>query len=276
MDGTLTVKRDALASILAGLDSVVVAYSGGVDSTLLAAVSHEVLGEHSLAITAASPALPARGLRQASEVAASRGWNHQVVRTDEMRREEYARNEPDRCYWCKTELLEVLQPLAAARGARVVVGTNADDLSDHRPGIAAARERGVLAPLAEAGLDKNAVRELSAELGLPTATQPASPCLASRFAYGVRVTEEGLRRIERAEEFLLDLGFRELRVRDHGDVARIEVPPDEVVRAASMASEIGDRLKALGFRYVTLDLNGFRSGSLNDVLLAPTFARPSA
>jgi uncharacterized protein len=276
VDGTLTVKRDALASILAGLDSVVVAYSGGVDSTLLAAVSHEVLGEHSLAITAASPALPARGLRQASEVAASRGWNHQVVRTDEMRREEYARNEPDRCYWCKTELLEVLQPLAAARGARVVVGTNADDLSDHRPGIAAARERGVLAPLAEAGLDKNAVRELSAELGLPTATQPASPCLASRFAYGVRVTEEGLRRIERAEEFLLDLGFRELRVRDHGDVARIEVPPDEVVRAASMASEIGDRLKALGFRYVTLDLNGFRSGSLNDVLLAPTFARPSA
>ncbi|HYZ47060.1 MAG TPA: ATP-dependent sacrificial sulfur transferase LarE [Actinomycetota bacterium] len=276
MDGTLTVKRDALASFLAGLDSVVVAYSGGVDSTLLAAVSHEVLGEHSLAITAASPALPARGLRQASEVAASRGWNHQVVRTDEMRREEYARNEPDRCYWCKTELLEVLQPLAAARGARVVVGTNADDLSDHRPGIAAARERGVLAPLAEAGLDKNAVRELSAELGLPTATQPASPCLASRFAYGVRVTEEGLRRIERAEEFLLDLGFRELRVRDHGDVARIEVPPDEVVRAASMASEIGDRLKALGFRYVTLDLNGFRSGSLNDVLLAPTFARPSA
>ena len=276
MDGTLTVKRDALASILAGLDSVVVAYSGGVDSTLLAAVSHEVLGERSLAVTAASPALPARGLRQASEVAASRGWNHQVVRTDEMRREEYARNEPDRCYWCKTELLEVLQPLAAARGARVVVGTNADDLSDHRPGIAAARERGVLAPLAEAGLDKNAVRELSAELGLPTATQPASPCLASRFAYGVRVTEEGLRRIERAEEFLLDLGFRELRVRDHGDVARIEVPPDEVVRAASMASEIGDRLKALGFRYVTLDLNGFRSGSLNDVLLAPTFARPSA
>jgi uncharacterized protein len=276
VDGTLTVKRDALASILAGLDSVVVAYSGGVDSTLLAAVSHEVLGERSLAVTAASPALPARGLRQASEVAASRGWNHQVVRTDEMRREEYARNEPDRCYWCKTELLEVLQPLAAARGARVVVGTNADDLSDHRPGIAAARERGVLAPLAEAGLDKNAVRELSAELGLPTATQPASPCLASRFAYGVRVTEEGLRRIERAEEFLLDLGFRELRVRDHGDVARIEVPPDEVVRAASMASEIGDRLKALGFRYVTLDLNGFRSGSLNDVLLAPTFARPSA
>ena len=276
VDGALTVKRKALVSILTDLDSVVVAYSGGVDSTLLAAVSHEVLGERSLAVTAASPALTARGLSQATEVASSRGWNHQVVRTDELRREAYVRNEPDRCYWCKTELLDVLKPLAAARGARVLVGTNADDLSDHRPGIAAARERAVLTPLAEVGLDKSEVRALSAELGLPTATQPASPCLASRFAYGIRVTEQGLRRIERAEEVLHDLGFRELRVRDHGDIARIEVQPDEVLRVATAASEIGQQLKSLGFRYVTLDLNGFRSGSLNDVLPAPSFGRPSA
>ena len=274
MDQELLSKRAELTSSLARLGKVVVAYSGGVDSSLLAAVSHEVLGAESLAVTAASPALTAKGLREAIDLANARGWRHDVIATDELAREEYARNEPDRCYWCKTELFTLLRPIAEARGATVVVGTNADDLSDHRPGLVAAERNGVLAPLASARLTKDDVRALSSALELPTATKPASPCLASRFAYGVRVTAEGLRRIERAEELLHELGFPIVRVRDHGDVARIEVPLDEVATLASHAKEIGERLRSFGFRYVTVDLSGFRSGSLNDVLLSPSFGRP--
>ena len=274
MDQELLSKRAELTSSLARLGKVVVAYSGGVDSSLLAAVSHEVLGGESLAVTAASPALTAKGLREAIDLANARGWRHDVIATDELAREEYARNEPDRCYWCKTELFTLLRPIAEARGATVVVGTNADDLSDHRPGLVAAERNGVLTPLASARLTKDDVRALSSALELPTATKPASPCLASRFAYGVRVTADGLRRIERAEELLHELGFPIVRVRDHGDVARIEVPLDEVATLASHAKEIGERLRSFGFRYVTLDLSGFRSGSLNDVLLSPSFGRP--
>lgn len=271
----LYAKRLVLTGSLAALKRVVVAYSGGVDSTLLAAIAHEVLGDRSLAVTAVSPALSNRSMREATELARNRGWNHRLVATEELRRETYARNDPDRCYWCKTELFEVLGPLAEQRGARMVVGTNRDDLGDYRPGRRAADERGVLAPLADAGLTKADVRALSADLGLPTAAKPASPCLASRFAYGVRVTREGLRRIERAEELLHAHGFEVVRVRDHGDIARIEVPLDDVVRIASLADEIGAGLRSLGFRYATLDLGGFRSGSLNEVLLSPSFGTPS-
>jgi uncharacterized protein len=269
MDRVAATKRAALDADLTSLACVVVAYSGGVDSSFLAAAAHEVLGNASLMVTAVSPSLAERSLREASTLAAQRGWNHAVVRTHELSRERYARNASDRCYWCKTELFDVLSPIAKDRGARIAVGTNADDLGDFRPGIKAAAQRDVRAPLADAGLTKADVRALSAAVGLPTADKPASPCLASRFAYGVRVTEEGLRRIDRAEEELRALGFGVLRVRDHGELARIEVPVEEIERAAELRAEIEAALTTLGFRYVTLDLGGFRSGSLNEMLATP-------
>jgi uncharacterized protein len=269
MDSALAAKRKALDADLAALARVVVAYSGGVDSSFLAAAAHDVLGDNCLVVTASSPSLAERALEDARALARSRGWKHLVVPTQEVLRERYARNAPDRCYWCKTELFDVLGPLARQRHARIAVGTNADDLGDFRPGIKAAARRGVRAPLADASLTKADVRALSAEAGLSTADKPASPCLASRFAYGVRVTEEGLRRIDRAEEAMRTLGFGDLRVRDHDDLARIEVPADEVERAASLRGEIAALMKDLGFAYVTLDLTGLRSGSLNEVLGPP-------
>lgn len=274
MDGTLQAKRARVTGALEALRKVVVAYSGGVDSAFLAAVAHEALGRNSLAVTAVSPSLARAELRAAEALAGRFGWNHRAVETKEIHREEYARNAPDRCYWCKTELFEVLHPLAEAEGAAIVVGTNSDDLGDYRPGLRAASENEVGTPLADAGLTKQEVRALSRDLGLPTSDKPASPCLASRFAYGVRVTEPGLRRIERAEEELRALGFRVFRVRDHGDLARIEVPPEEISEAASHREHISARLNELGFRYVTLDLVGFRSGSMNEVLAMPTFGAP--
>ena len=254
---------------------VVVAYSGGVDSSLVAATAHEVLGADALAVTAVSAALARRDLEGAVALARARGWRHRTVATHEGRREGYVRNAPDRCYWCKTELFETLGPLAAELDAVVVTGTNADDLGDHRPGLQAAAEHSIRAPLAEAGLSKAEVRALSGARGLPTADKPASPCLASRFAYGIEVTPEGLRRVERAEEVVRSYGFDDLRVRDHGDLARIEVPVDEVARAAALRAVLAEALLGLGWRYVTLDLVGFRSGSLNEVLAAPTLRRVS-
>jgi len=225
-----------------------------------------------LAVTAVSPSFSRRERRDAEALAAREGWNHMTVETHEVGRDEYARNGSDRCYWCKKELFDVLAPIASARAARIAVGTNLDDLSDHRPGRRAARENDVLTPLADAGLSKAEIRELAGVHSLPIADKPASPCLASRFAYGVRVTPEGLERVDEAEEVLRGLGFGALRVRDHGDLARIEVEPDEIERASGLRAEIAVALRALGFKYVTLDLEGFRSGSLNEVLLQPTFA----
>lgn len=262
-------KQQRLSDLLRATGDVVVAYSGGVDSAFLAAVAHDTLGDRSLAVTAVSPSLARTELSAAIELAVSRGWNHRVVATGEVGREEYARNDPDRCYWCKSELFEVLGPVASQRRAEIVVGTNLDDLGDHRPGLKAAEENSVRAPLVEVGLSKAEIRLLSAQMDLPTADKPASPCLASRFAYGVRVTPAGLRRIEAAEAFIRSLGFPVLRVRDHGDLARIEVPKDEIEALAARFDDVQRRLTELGYRYVSLDLAGFRSGSLNEALPLP-------
>ena len=270
MKQILATKADQLAHSLADLGRVVIAYSGGVDSAYLAAAAHDALGPGAVAVTARSPSLARRELEAASSLARERGWNHLVVDTEELGREEYARNSADRCYWCKTELLEVLEPIAAERSAAIAIGTNADDLTDYRPGSKAARKKGAVTPLADAGLTKAEVRELSRSLGLPTSEKHASPCLASRFAYGVRVTEEGLKRIEEAEEKLRALGLDLLRVRDHGDdLARVEVPAEDISTVVERRDAITESLKALGFRFVTLDLQGFRSGSLNEVLPGP-------
>ena len=273
MDPVLQKKKATLSRALLDMDRVVVAFSGGVDSSLLAAEAHAALGERALAVTAVSPALATRERHHAADLARTFGWKHLEIETGEVQRAEYARNAPDRCYWCKTELFSVLAPLAEESGAEILVGTNLDDLGDHRPGLRAARENNVRAPLVEASLTKEDIRELSRIRGLPTAEKPASPCLASRFAYGVRVTEEGLARVDRAEEIVRSLGFDELRVRDHGDLARIEVPVDRIEELIAARAEIETRFKDLGYTYVTVDLTGLRSGAMNEVLPTLGFRR---
>lgn len=267
-------KRRELVRVLNQIERVIVAYSGGVDSSLLMAVAHEVLGERALAVTAVSPSLARRELDDAREIARRFGWKHETIATREVGREEYARNDSDRCYWCKDELFSVLERRAAVAGAVIATGTNTDDLGDHRPGLRAAAERGVREPLVEADLSKAEVRSLSAALGLPTADKPAAPCLSSRFAYGVRVTPRGLRRIERAEEAVRSFGFEVLRVRDLGDAARIEIAPEDLSRAAKIESRLIAAVTAAGFPAATLDREGFRSGSLNAVLHPPRIGTP--
>lgn len=263
-------KLELLRGIVGDVRAAIVAYSGGADSAFLADVAHEVLGERALAVTAVSPSLAPEEREAASALAVDRGWRHREVQTFEGDRDEYVRNAPDRCYHCKTELFETLAELVRAEAGTVVfVGTNLDDESDVRPGRRAALERGVRAPLLEAGLTKDEIRALSRERGLPTWNKPASACLASRIAYGVEVTPERLDRVARAESFLRTLGLSQLRVRDHGELARIEVPVADVARIASdeIRSSVAAYLRELGFAYVTLDLEGFRSGSMNAVLL---------
>ncbi|HJT37525.1 MAG TPA: ATP-dependent sacrificial sulfur transferase LarE [Actinomycetota bacterium] len=268
-------RDDTLRSIIAELPGAIVAYSGGADSAFLADVAHEVLGDRMTAVTAVSESLAPDEREQAALLARARGWRHEEIRTREIERHEYRRNDPDRCFHCKDVLFEELDTLAIRRRAVVLVGTNIDDTGDFRPGLRAAREHGVRAPLVEAGLRKEEIRELSRARGLPTWDKPASACLASRIAYGIEVTPERLERIARAETFLRSLGLRQLRVRDHGDLARIEVPLDDVEQLAEPAvrTSIVDALKELGFVHVTLDLEGFRSGSMNAALLSIGRAR---
>lgn len=267
--GTLRDREASLVARLSGLPSLVVAYSGGVDSAYLAWAATAVLGDRALAVTADSPSYPDRHRSMAVEVARRFNLAHEFIRTDELARPEYRANAPDRCYHCKNELYAQLSRLAADRGfAAVADGSNADDRGDYRPGRRAATEFGVVSPLDDAGLTKDDIRALSRAAGLPTWDEPASACLSSRIPYHSEVNEEKLRAIEAAEEGLRDLGFRVIRVRHHGDVARIEVAPLELPRLLDPAVSVqADTIvRAAGFRYVAVDLRGYRLGSLNEGL----------
>jgi pyridinium-3,5-biscarboxylic acid mononucleotide sulfurtransferase len=277
MDAKLAEKFAALQEQLRSLRGVVVAFSGGVDSALLLAVAVRVLGrEFVLAVTGRSPSVPERDLATVARLAADLGVPHEFVETGEFDDPNYLANPTNRCYFCKNDLYARLVLLAAARGFDAIVsGTNADDLGDYRPGLQAAAERQVRAPLAEVGITKAELRQIAAELGLAFHDRPASPCLSSRIPYGEAVTAEKLRRIDAAETYLRELGFRECRVRHHEQLARIEVPPAEVGRFGDteLRQRVDQRFRELGFRYVALDLRGFRSGSLNEVLLAGSLRR---
>jgi uncharacterized protein len=262
-------KQDRLLGELVRLDSVLVAFSGGADSAYLAWAAHSALGERALAVTAVSPSFSAHDREQATLVVRQAGLRHEFIETREFENPLYVANQPDRCYHCKDELFDRMEALARERGfSALAYGINADDTRDFRPGHRAAAEHRVLAPLLDAGLGKEEVRLLSRRAGLPTWDRPASACLSSRVPYGMPVTPETLARIERGEEALRGLGFRQFRVRDHGRLARIEISPDEMERALApeMVRRLVEAFKPLGYDYVTLDLEGYRQGSLNAVL----------
>lgn len=266
-------KERALNETLASLGSVIVAYSGGADSAYLAFVANRALGERAVAVTADSPSYPERHRQLAIQIARDFGLRHEIIQTHELERPEYRANPSNRCYYCKHELYTHLSRLATVRGAVVVDGNNADDRGDYRPGRQAAREFGVRSPLDEVDLTKDEIRELSRRAGLPTWDEPASACLSSRIPYHTEVTDEKLRTIERAEEALRALGFRVFRVRHHDDLARIEIARAEMPRALEpdVAGAIVRSLKDAGYKYVSLDLQGYRTGSLNEGL----FLRPT-
>ena len=272
----LTAQRAALDAHLRSLGRLLVAYSGGVDSAFLAFAAHEALGDEMLAVLADSPSLARAQLQDAVAFAQEQRIPLQVLETGEVTRADYARNDAARCFYCKDELFTAMEELRQARGFdRVAYGVNRDDLSDFRPGQKAADEHGVAAPLLEAGLTKADVRALARAAGLRVWDKPASPCLSSRIAYGLPVTPEALAQVERGEEALAALGFRQVRVRHHGELVRIEVAPGELPRALSpeMAARFTRIFKELGFTFVTLDLEGFRSGSLNALLPAAALTR---
>jgi uncharacterized protein len=269
-------KLDALRRSLSDMQSVLVAYSGGVDSTFLLKVAHDTLGDRAVAVTALSESYARAELEDSRQFAGQIGARQILIETDELERLGYRENSPERCFFCKDELFTKLAPLAEKEGLRYVVyGEIADDRSDHRPGARAAKEHNVRAPLADAGLTKLEIRRLSKELGLPTWDKPSMACLSSRIPYGSEVTPEKLAKVEKAEEVLRGLGLRQYRVRHHDTIARIEVDPrdfEELVRSP-LREMVIEKIKAVGYQYVALDLQGYRTGSLNEVVVkksAPT------
>lgn len=260
-------KVERLKGIIKELGSVCIAFSGGVDSTFLTKVSRDVLGDNVLAVTATSPAYPEREIKEAIELAKEIGVEHILIESGEMKIPEFFENRPDRCYYCKDDLFRRLKDLAHKYGLKHVIdGSNYDDGSDYRPGRKAASERGVRSPLYEAGLTKKEIRLVSRMIGLRTWNKPSFACLSSRIPYNEMITPEKLRQIEEAEDILKDFGLSQFRVRHHGDMARIEVLPEEFQQILDNRAIIIERLKTLGYIYITLDLMGYRTGAMNEVL----------
>ncbi len=264
---TLQSKRQHLDEIIKSYGSVLVAFSGGVDSTLLLKAALDVLGDKVLAVTATSEIYPPGEAEEASDIARSLGAKHITFKTRGLKSPAFAGNPPDRCYHCKKELYAELLNIAREKGLNYVVdGVNADDAGDYRPGMRAGVEAGVRTPLKQANLTKQDIYALSRDIGLPTAHKPANPCLASRFPYGTEITPEALEMVHKSEAFLKSLGFTPLRLRHHGNLARIEVPGNQMEYALSHSEKITSAIKKIGYTYVTLDLGGFRSGSMNETL----------
>ena len=263
----LQTKVDQLYECLSDYQKVIVAFSGGVDSTFLAEAAHQALGDNALAVTAISDSYPIREMKAAKDIAKQIGIRFETVHTEELDLEGYASNPTNRCFFCKTELFDKLRPIADKYDVGTIVyGAIPDDVGDHRPGMDAAKQMGIKAPLIDVDLTKAEIREISKAWDLPTWDKPAFACLSSRFPYGMRITRELLRQVDAAEQFLYDLGIRQFRVRHHGDLARIELDVEEIerLRKKTIRNQINNHYKTLGYEYVTLDLQGYRSGSLNE------------
>jgi uncharacterized protein len=266
---SVIAKEERLRELFRTLESVIVAYSGGVDSSYVAYVANAELGARAVCITGQSASLPAYQNEEIDRVVNNFGFNHEIIRTDELELPGYRANNGDRCYFCKDELYGKLETVARTRGIEYIVdGSTIDDLDDYRPGRQAAKQHAVRSPLIEVGLNKDEVRELSRRAMLPTWDKPASPCLSSRIAYGTTVTIERLQKVDRGEEILREFGFREFRVRHHDTLVRLEISPAEMDRVLDkdVIDQLAARFRELGFKYVTLDLHGFRSGSMNEAL----------
>jgi uncharacterized protein len=265
----LDIKLETLKNILKDMGSVAIAYSGGVDSTFLLTVAKEVLGDNVIAITARSSTYPEREFNEACQYIEKIGAKHIVIYSEELDIDGFSKNPKDRCYYCKKELMTQVRNIAKEHNISIIMdGTNYDDLGDYRPGMTASKEIGVRSPLKEAMFTKNDIRQLSKAMGVPSWNKPSFACLASRFPYGHEITREKLKMVEEAEQFLIDLGFRQLRVRHHKEIARIEVSSEEMPRLFNqeLMASIVEKLKSIGFKYVTMDMQGYRTGSMNEVL----------